>query len=124
MTRAELIAAYASGRRNFIGANLSDADLSGANLAGANLSGANLTGANLSGVHFNVTRGIEYAICNWAGHGEKGRQISAVKINDEIIFFCGCFEGDARALIDYIINGPERYRSSRYKALDFLLSCF
>jgi uncharacterized protein YjbI with pentapeptide repeats len=41
--------AYADGKRDFGGANLSGADLSGADLSGAYLGGANLGGATLSG---------------------------------------------------------------------------
>ena len=44
---AELLAAYATGERNFIRANLDGANLDGANLDGANLYCANLDGANL-----------------------------------------------------------------------------
>jgi hypothetical protein len=49
MTAQELLAAYAAGERNFVGADLSGADLSGANLSKANLSKARLSGADLSG---------------------------------------------------------------------------
>ena len=42
MTRDELLAAYAEGRRDFIGARLRGANLLGTNLADANLAGANL----------------------------------------------------------------------------------
>jgi uncharacterized protein YjbI with pentapeptide repeats len=44
MTAQALLAAYAAGERNFIGADLSGADLSGANLSGADLREANLDG--------------------------------------------------------------------------------
>ncbi len=49
MTRDELLAAYAAGRRDFTDANLRGANLRGANLRGANLRGANLYGADLYG---------------------------------------------------------------------------
>jgi hypothetical protein len=53
MTRDELLAAYASGRLDFSGANLRGANLSEANLRGANLSEANLRGANLRGANLS-----------------------------------------------------------------------
>jgi uncharacterized protein YjbI with pentapeptide repeats len=68
MTVQELLAAYATGERDFSGANLiganliganlseanfSEANFSGAYLIGANLSGADLSGANLSGANLS-----------------------------------------------------------------------
>ena len=47
MTRDELLAAYAAGKRNFRGADLCGADLCGACLCGADLAGADLAGADL-----------------------------------------------------------------------------
>ena len=47
MTGAELLTAYAAGRRDFSGANLSDATLRDADLRGADLSGADLRYATL-----------------------------------------------------------------------------
>ncbi len=52
MTRDELLAEYAKGRRDFYEANLSGANLYGANLYGANLSRADLSGARLP--HFQL----------------------------------------------------------------------
>ena len=49
MTRDELLAAYAAGKRNFRGAYLGGADLAGADLRGAYLGGADLAGADLGG---------------------------------------------------------------------------
>lgn len=51
MTRDELLAAYATGNRNFKGAYLVGADLEGADLRGANLKGAYLVGAYLDGAN-------------------------------------------------------------------------
>ena len=48
-TAEELLARYAEGERDFIGANLSGANLSGANLSGAELRNAKLSKARLSG---------------------------------------------------------------------------
>ena len=47
MNAAELLSAYAAGRRDFVDADLSGANLRWANLRWANLSGASLAGANL-----------------------------------------------------------------------------
>ncbi len=47
MTGAELLTAYAAGRRDFSGANLSDATLRGADLSGATLRDADLRYATL-----------------------------------------------------------------------------
>ena len=49
MTRDELLAAYAAGKRNFRGADLGGADLAGAYLGGADLRWAYLGGADLGG---------------------------------------------------------------------------
>ena len=106
------------------GANLRRADLRGADLSAANLRGVDLRGADLSAANLSRSIGVEYAQCVWRDHGECGRQLTAVLINDEIIFYCGCFMGSARALIDYIIAGKKKYRASRYKAMNFLISCF
>lgn len=52
MTRDELLAEYAMGRRYFYRANLSEANLSEASLSGASLDRANLSGATLP--HFQL----------------------------------------------------------------------
>ena len=105
-------------------ADLSDADLSGADLRGADLSGANLIRANLSGANLAMTRGLQVASCHWTGHGECGRLINAVQVEEEVRFFCGCFEGNEQELRDYIAAHNPEHISSRTKALEFLLSCF
>ena len=61
MTATELLAAYASGERDFSGANLRNADLSGANFSGANFSGANFSGAKLTNADFSGAN-LRYAI--------------------------------------------------------------
>ncbi len=50
MNKEELLAAYAAGRRYFVGVNLSGADLRGANLCDSYFRRANLRGADLRGV--------------------------------------------------------------------------
>jgi hypothetical protein len=114
---------------NLGGADLSSADLRGANLRsadlrGANLSSADLRGANLRGADLSQAQGVKVAACHWTGHGECGRLINAAEINNEITFFCGCFEGNEEKLRYYIAVGQPDYVSSRIKALEFLLSCF
>ena len=140
--------AYLSGAdlssADFSGANLRDANLSGANLSGANLSGAYLSGTDLrganlrsadlssvdlssvdlSGANLSEVLGFRTAACHWSGHGERGRQLSAVLLPDGLRFHCGCFSGSVQALRDYIASGRVEYKASRTEALEFLLSRF
>ena len=131
---------------NLRGADLSDADLSGANLSGANLRGADLISAdltyallmganlmyadlkdtNLRNAYFSnailiSVKNLQYATCSFAGHGECGRQLLGVKINNEIRLFCGCFNGNEAELRTYIEEGEEKYKASRLIALDTVL---
>ena len=99
------------------GANLRGADLREANLRGANLSGADLSEANLSGA-----KGIIYAQVSFNWHGERGRQLSAVKIGEEVILFCGCFKGSEDDLKKYIRDSKEEYIASRTSALNAVMS--
>lgn len=85
----------------------------------ADLSYANLSYANLRGV-----KGVIVASCHWTYHGEQGRQVNAMLIDNTIMFFCGCFIGDELKLRQYIENGDVKLQGSRLKALDFLLTCF
>ena len=98
-------------------ANLSWADLSEANLRGANLSDANLSEANLS-----EAKGIIYAQVSFNWHGERGRQLSAVKIGEEVFLFCGCFKGSEDDLKKYIRDSKEEYIASRTSALNAVMS--
>ena len=117
---------------NLSNANLSNADLSGADLRGvnlrgvnlynANLSNANLRGANLANAQLSTSRGLNYAQCSFTGHGECGRQLTLVEINNELVFFCGCFRGTESDLRLYIEGGLPEYRESRLAAMNFLLS--
>ena len=116
------------------GANLRSADLRSADLCGANLCGAdlrsadlrsaNLCGANLCGANLPMSRGLKFAQVSWSGHGECGRQLSAVELPDGLRLFCGCFQGTPQELADYIANGAEEHKASRTKAMNFILSCF
>ena len=76
-----------------------------------------LKGANLSGAD-----GIEYAQVSFNWHGEIGRQLSAIKIDDAVVLFCGCFKGSEADLIEYIENGDEKYKQSRTVALNAVMS--
>ena len=102
-------------------ANLRGVDLSGANLSRADLSRANLREADLSRADLSEANGVNYAQLNFSSHGEKGRRISAVKSNEEIFVFCGCFNGTVSELRDYIDKGNEAYKKSRTLALDTVL---
>ena len=104
-------------RANLSGANLRWANLSEANLSEANLSGANLSEANLSGA-----KGIIYAQVSFNWHGERGRQLSAVKIGEEVFLFCGCFKGSEDDLKKYIRDSKEEYIASRTSALNAVMS--
>ena len=107
---------------NLRGANLSEADLSEANLRGANLRDANLSGANLSGANLSEAKGIIYAQVSFNWHGERGRQLSAVKIGEEVFLFCGCFKGSEDDLKKYIRDSKEEYIASRTSALNAVMS--
>jgi hypothetical protein len=43
-------------------------------------------------------------------------------IKSEVIFQCGCFNGDERELRDYIANGELRFRKTRTLALKTVLT--
>jgi len=105
-------------------ANLSGADLSRANLSGAYLTRANLSGANLSGANLSCAKGIlTYAQISFAGHGERGRMLSAIrkKEGEAPELSCSCFSGTVEQLREYISNGDSRYRKTRTLALDTVL---
>ena len=105
-----------------INAILKGANLSGANLSGANLRGANLSGADLSEANLSEAKGIIYAQVSFNWHGERGRQLSAVKIGEEVFLFCGCFKGSEDDLKKYIRDSKEEYIASRTSALNAVMS--
>lgn len=104
-------------------ADLSRADLCGAVLSGAVLSGANLRGADLRRADLSGAIGAPpYYSISWGGHGERGRRLHAVMVNNELWFSCGCFEGGEETLRLYIEGeGEEEYKQSRLKALELIL---
>lgn len=102
-------------------ADLSYARLNFANLYRTYMQYCNLSNANLSDAIFNSTREIKYAVCNFNEHGECGRQLLCVKINDEKRFFCGCFNGNADELHLYIEKGPENLKASRFLAMETVI---
>ena len=93
-----------------------------ANLRRADLRRADLSGANLSGANLSVAVGITFAQVSFNWHGEIGRQLSAIKIDDAVVLFCGCFKGSEADLIEYIENGDEKYKQSRTVALNAVMS--
>ncbi len=110
--------AWRKGEPGGVRADLIRADLSGADLRGADLSGADLSGADLSGAS-----GTVHAAASWSGHGECGRQLLAVRIGAEDVYFCGCFRGSAGDLQKYITAGAKEYRASRQRVFDFVRGC-
>ena len=107
---------------NLSGANLSGADLRGADLREADLRGADLSEANLSEANLSGAKGIIYAQVSFNWHGERGRQLSAVKIGEEVFLFCGCFKGSEDDLKKYIRDSKEEYIASRTSALNAVMS--
>ena len=107
---------------NLSWADLSEANLRGANLSDANLRGANLREANLSDANLSEAKGIIYAQVSFNWHGERGRQLSAVKIGEEVFLFCGCFKGSEDDLKKYIRDSKEKYIASRTSALNAVMS--
>jgi len=117
-------------KANLRGANLRWADLSGADLRGANLRWADLRGANLRGAdlrgadlrkaNLREAENIIYAECSFYSHGECGRKLLAIVIENEIKYFCGCFSGSEEELQEYINDGDEKYKESRQFAFDFV----
>jgi len=93
-----------------IKADLREADLRGADLRGADLRKANLREAE----------NIIYAECSFYSHGECGRKLLAIVIENEIKYFCGCFSGSEEELQEYINDGDEKYKESRQFAFDFV----
>ena len=115
---SEAVCAAFKSRANLYGANLYGADLSRANLSGANLSSADLSGANLSGADLYA-----YACVCFIGHGECGRQLTAIrhKKGDEPKLWCGCFSGSVQDLRDYIAMGDAKLAKTRTLALETVL---
>ena len=95
--------------------------IKGADLRGANLREADLSEADLSEADLSEANGVDCAQLNFSSHGEKGRRITAIKINEEILVICGCFNGTVSELRKYIDKGDESYRKSRILALDTVL---
>lgn len=105
---------------NLRNADLSDADLSYANLRYANLRNAALSNANLSNADLRGAEGILEAACEWTDHGECGRQLMCVLIDDSPRYYCGCFSGTEQELREYIAKGEEKLKASRTLAADFV----
>ena len=95
-------------------ANLRNAYLHRVDLRRADLRWADLSRANLCEV-----TSIARCEVSWSTHGECGRKLMAVSIEDEDIYFCGCFSGSMKELRAYIERGAEEYKQSRTIAADF-----
>ena len=106
---------------NTIKETIKEADLREANLREADLREADLSGADLREADLSEVNGVDCAQLNFSSHGEKGRRITAIKINEEILVICGCFNGTVSELRKYIDEGDESYRKSRILALDTVL---
>lgn len=81
------------------GSDLRGTDLAGANLRNANLRNSILTGVNLEGallenVCLSGSRGLLWAKAGPVGSGR--REVLGVWVNDEVIYYAGCFS-DNRA---------------------------
>ena len=81
-----------------------------------------LKGANISWADLSEAKGIVYAQVSFNWHGERGRQLSAVKIGKEVFLFCGCFKGSEDDLKKYIRDSKEEYIASRTSALNAVMS--
>ena len=96
------------------------ANLQCANLRGADLRDANLRGADLQCANLSESRNTRYSQISFDGHGECGRQLSAIMIDDEWVVFCGCFRGSFSDLETYIQQGEGEFLASRMKAMNVL----
>ena len=106
-------------------ANLADANLAGANLLDANLWDANLLDANLCGADLRGAiivgaKGLLHASCCWSRHGESGRQLLGVIIDNDPRYFCGCWSGTGDDLEQYIAKGKDEHKASRTVAYEFV----
>ena len=90
-----------------------------ADLRSADLSEANLRWANLREADLREAKSIKSCSVCWSDHGERGRALLAVEINEEVRYFCGCFSGTQKELESYIQNGEERLKRSRTLAFEF-----
>jgi hypothetical protein len=118
---------------NMASSRLYCADLTGANLRGTNFSGSNMYGSHLMDAvlidadfmdaNLSEARGIVYAQAAWSGHGECGRQLLAVRINNVDRYFCGCFEGTLKDLDEYIDEGETELKASRRLVRNFVAAC-
>ena len=124
MNKEELKKVIYEHQKHFLGNGGKLADLQYANLQDADLQGANLQGADLRGANLSEAKGLKYSQVSFSAHGECGRQLLAIEIGEEIIYFCGCFKGSLGDFQKYIDDGLTGHKSSRQKALDFVKSCF
>ena len=104
-------------------ANLSNADVSFANLSYANVLDANLVNVNLNATTLQMLNGYITAQASWAMHGECGRMLTGIIINNEARYFCGCFSGNGAELLNFIDEGRKQYKDSRLRVFKFISEC-
>jgi len=111
MTRDELLAAYAAGRRSFIGVNLSGVDLRGVNLSGVDLRGVDLSGSNLFGADLSGSNlsGCDLHRVNLALADLSGADLSGADLSDSNLTRANLH--DARGIVDLFVRDPRGYRA-------------
>lgn len=51
---------------------------------------------------------LQHASVSWSGHGEQGRQLTAIITpQDETVYHCGCFHGSRKELLEFIHKEEE-----------------
>lgn len=114
---------------SFYSANLTKADFLCSTIINSTFSSANLSYARFidtsmdNCVYFrdtilNCVKGLKYATVSFDAHGKKGRQLTAVVIDGKIKYFCGCFNGNAKQLKDYILLNGADYAPTRRAAMN------
>ena len=82
---------------------------------------ADLSSADLSYANLQQIIGKQFSQVSFSGHGECGRSLIAIKENETVKLFCGCFSGTKEELIVYIEKGEEKYKKSRTLAMETVL---
>ena len=100
---------------NLAGANLIGTRFSDANLTGSDLRGSDLRGANLSNTNLTLSNGIIWAQIGPIGNN--GRTLTAAYIENEIVFYAGCFKGSPKEFEETIVAGGWYWLESDYDSL-------
>jgi uncharacterized protein YjbI with pentapeptide repeats len=105
-TDASLVESCFGGARlhevNFTKANLTGASFLGASLEYSDFTGATITGASFALANLNGVTGLVWAAVGFNKHGECGRNLTAVVIDQVPHYYCGCFSGNQQAVLNYI----------------------